>query len=114
MGRVDLKNLTSLLTESRRLVVNLNPSAENPLLSDEFATPRGLALEKWAVEFVDKTKETQPLLGAPSHVKFRITSMQANGPLWNHCYLKTRIKLSRSGVWQVPEKQLHSRNSIAD
>jgi len=63
MGRVDHKELERLLTTSRCLVVNLNPSADNPILSDVFATPHGLALEKWAVDFVNTTRETHPPLG---------------------------------------------------
>jgi len=68
MGQVELKNLQNLLAGSRRLVVSLNTSSENPLLSDDFATPRGLALEKWAVEFVNTTRETQPILGTTEHL----------------------------------------------
>jgi conjugative relaxase-like TrwC/TraI family protein len=63
MGRVDLDALHKKMAGSPRLLVELNEAPANPMLSAEFATPKGLALEKWAVAMVDAGRETQPVLG---------------------------------------------------
>jgi conjugative relaxase-like TrwC/TraI family protein len=63
LGRVDLNALKTKLTNSPRLLVGLNDSSVNPGLSAEFATPKGLALEKWSVAMVNAGRETQPVLG---------------------------------------------------
>jgi conjugative relaxase-like TrwC/TraI family protein len=63
LGRVDLDELHKKMEDSPRLLVGLSDSSANPLLSAQFATPKGLAVEKWAVGMVDAGRETQPILG---------------------------------------------------
>jgi ATP-dependent exoDNAse (exonuclease V) alpha subunit len=63
LGRVDLDELHKKMVDSPRLLVGLSDSSANPLLSAQFATPKGLAVEKWAVGMVDAGRETQPILG---------------------------------------------------
>jgi conjugative relaxase-like TrwC/TraI family protein len=63
MGRVDLDALHQKMAGSPRLLVGLSEASANPMLSAEFATPKGLALENWAVAMVDAGRETQPALG---------------------------------------------------
>lgn len=63
MGRVDLDELQKKLLDSGRMVVPLSDSKGNSALSAEFATPNGLALEKWSVAMVNAGRETQSILG---------------------------------------------------
>jgi conjugative relaxase-like TrwC/TraI family protein len=63
LGRVDLEELHKKMADSPRLLVELSDSQANPVLSAEFATPKGMAVEKWSVGMIDDGRETQPILG---------------------------------------------------
>jgi TrwC relaxase/AAA domain len=63
LGRVDLNALHKKMANSPRLLVGLSDSYANPVLSAEYATPKGLALEKWAVATVNAGQQTMPVLG---------------------------------------------------
>ena len=57
LGSTDIEELKNRLRDNEELV-NLKIDSSNPLLSDHITTKTGLFLEKWAVEKINKTKNS--------------------------------------------------------
>lgn len=77
LGSLDLEKLKSLVRAGEAGLVHLDSPPENLLLSKCY-TRYGLELERWAVAFVDATKETLPTLNPDFIPSERLSSEQAD------------------------------------
>ena len=74
LGGLDLQGLKHCLTSPSTGMTRLVESSRNPLLSCQWASNRGLELERWSVEFVNQTQRSCSPLGKTQKVEFDFKS----------------------------------------
>jgi len=74
LGRLDPESLKRCLTSDATGMTRLAESSRNPLLSCQWASNRGLELERWSVEFVNQTQRSCSPLGRTHNVDFDFKS----------------------------------------
>ena len=74
LGSLDLERLKLCLASTSTGMTRLAESPRNPLLSCQWASNRGLELERWSVEFVNQTQRSCSPLGSTQKVEFDFKS----------------------------------------
>ena len=74
LGGIDLQGLKHCLTSPSAGMTRLFESPRNPVLSCQWASNRGLELERWSVEFVNQTQRSCSPLGKTQKVDFDFRS----------------------------------------
>jgi len=72
LGFVDPDELRECMTD--KSIIQLTKDAANPLLSAQWASRRGLKLERWTVSFVDQTRNSCDPLGKTENTNFDFKS----------------------------------------
>src|SRR5262249_13393990 len=70
LGGADLERLKRYMASGYTGITRLAESSRNPLLSCQWASQRGLELERWSVEFVNQTQGSCSSLGKAQGVDF--------------------------------------------
>jgi conjugative relaxase-like TrwC/TraI family protein len=76
LGSLDLERLKRCITSDYAGMTRLAESSRNPLLSCQWASNRGLELERWSVEFVNQTQGSCDPLGMTQGVEFKFKSAE--------------------------------------
>ena len=74
LGFLDLDSLHRGMTSVHNGMVRLKKDIGNPLLSSQWASQRGLRLERWAIEFTNQTRNSCDPLGRTENVAFDFKS----------------------------------------
>src|SRR5437773_2677959 len=74
LGSLDLERLKRYMTSDYTGMTRLAESSHNRLLSCQWASQRGLELERWSVEFVNQTQGSCSPLGKIEGVDFNFRS----------------------------------------
>ena len=74
LGGLNLDNLMKYMTSEYAGITRLAQSSHNPLLSCQWASQRGLELERWSVQFVNQTQRSCSPLGKIEGVDFDFRS----------------------------------------
>src|SRR5439155_16054604 len=74
LGYLDLATLKRYVTSDYTGMVRLAKHARNPLLASQWASLRGLNLERWSIEFVNQTQDCCAPLGRTEGVAFDFRS----------------------------------------
>jgi conjugative relaxase-like TrwC/TraI family protein len=74
LGGLNLDNLMKYMTSEYAGITRLAQSSHNPLLSCQWASQRGLELERWSVQFVNQTQRSCGPLGKIEGVDFDFRS----------------------------------------
>jgi conjugative relaxase-like TrwC/TraI family protein len=74
LGSLAVESLKHCLTQESSGLTRLSESFRNPLLSCQWASNRGLELERWSVEFVNQTQRSCSHLGKIEGVEFEFKS----------------------------------------
>ena len=76
LGASTWQRLKLCLTSDQSGITRLAESSQNPLLSCQWASQRGLELERWSIQFVNQTQRSCSPLGTTQGVEFDFKSQE--------------------------------------
>jgi conjugative relaxase-like TrwC/TraI family protein len=76
LGALDLERLKLCMASDQSGITRLAESAQNPLLSCQWASQRGLELECWSIQFVNQTQRSCSPLGTTEGTEFEFKSQE--------------------------------------